>query len=172
MKFLKRLISPKRSQEKIQLEWNELLEKVASSLTNDKLKYPIILLCHVPWDFEVFHSSTELIGESIGGHWGLNDYFSSETDELEIIIDSSGNTFKLSHEHYHKETKTGFSYPSKIEGTETLNNLKRKIIDGSSSFVSDIYPERENEIKDKLTDLNNLNSIQEVINYVGKYMQF
>ncbi|WP_298311846.1 hypothetical protein [uncultured Aquimarina sp.] len=172
MKFLRRLISSKKNKEEIHLEWNKHLKKISDSLLNDNLEYPIILLCHVPWDFQVFNNPTELIGESIGGHWGLNDYFSKEADELEIVIDSSGKTYKLSHEHYHKETKTGFSYPSKLEGVETLDNLKKKIIEGSSSFFSDIFPEREEEIRDKQNDICDLTSIKEVITYVGNYMKF
>ncbi|MBW1299044.1 hypothetical protein [Aquimarina litoralis] len=172
MKFIRKLFPKKKSQEEIQFDWNQLLQKIVDSLTSDELQYPIIILCDVLWDFRVFNTPEELIGGSIGGHWGLDHYFSGKTNELEIVIDSSGNTYKISHKHYHKETKTGFSYPSIPEGKETLENLKNRIIEGSTYFYSDIFPERENEIKDKQEYVSILDSIEEVIEYVGTYMDF
>ncbi|WP_282088650.1 hypothetical protein [Aquimarina algiphila] len=170
VKFLRRLISPKKSKEEIRLEWNETLKKVSDSLINDKLEYPIILLCHVPWSFQVFKTPSEIISESISGQWGV---FPTPFDQKELVIDSNGKVYKISNKHYHKETKVGFSYPSILQKeSETLENLKNKINKGSKSLVSDVYPEKESEITEMLNDVGELISIAEVIDYVGNYMKF
>ena len=46
----------KKDSEKVNLEWNEHLKKVYESIKNDELNYPIILFCHVLWDFEVYNN--------------------------------------------------------------------------------------------------------------------
>ncbi|NRR93559.1 hypothetical protein HSX10_18455 [Winogradskyella undariae] len=172
MNFIKKIFSKKKEDEKVNLKWNEHLNQISESIDNDELSYPIILFCHVPWDFEVYNNPSEIIRESISGHWGLNEYLSKNIDELEIVVDSCGKAYKLSHEHYDKKTKTGFSYPSKVVGVETIENLKKRIIDGCNDYLI-TFSESEKEIlKAKMETVKNINSIPELIYFAEKELNF
>lgn len=171
MNFIKKIFSKKRGSEKVNLEWNEHLDKVYESINNDTLNYPIILFCHVLWDFAVYNNPSEIIGESISGHWGLDEYLSKNIDELEIVIDSHGKTYKLSHKHYDNKTKTGFSYPSILLGSESLSSLKNRIVEGCDDYILQ-FQENEEIIKAKIKTVNEIKSIPELIHFVEKELNF
>ena len=163
MNFFKRFFLSKKDYTKKNIEWNGLLEKMYLSISEDDLKYPILLFCHVIWDFEVYNNPSEIIGKSISGHWGL---FPELFDPKEIVIDSNGKVFKLSKEHYDEKTKIGFSYPSTYDRTENITFLKNKIIDGCNSYISYREPENTIEIKNNLELIDKMNSFNEIISYV------
>ncbi|AUC76291.1 hypothetical protein [Olleya sp. Bg11-27] len=183
MNFIKRLFYPKLhsetsnvkkdQSEEINVGWNKHLEKVYQSIDNDKLNYPIIHFCHVLWDFKVYQNPSEIIGDSISGHWGFNEHLALEMDELEIIYDSKGNRFKLFHEHYNKITKTEFSYPSEFIKTETIETIKDRIIKGCKDYAESYCEESEREnIEIKIENIKNISSIKELIKYSGKELNF
>ncbi len=158
----------KKDSEKVNLEWNEHLKKVYESIKNDELSYPIILFCHVLWDFEVYNNPTKIIEESISGHWGL---FPETFDPKEIVIDSDGKVFKLNKEHCDEKTKTGFSYPSILFGNEDLDSLKKRILEGCNDYILQ-FQENEEIIKAKMEIVNEINSIPELIYFAEKELNF
>jgi len=168
MNFLKRLFFPEKRTTKFHLEWNKHMQIIADSLTDNKLVYPIIMFYHVPWDFQVYDTPNDLIGQSISGHWGLNDYFSKEKDEMELIVDSKGVIYTLSHDHLYEMTKTHFSYPSIFKATESIDDLKTRIINGSTQYISYIDPDAEQEINDKIKTIKQIDSIKELLLFVNK----
>ena len=164
MNFFKKLFSSNKDYKKTNIEWNDLLKKVYESIADkDDIKYPIILFCHVTWDFEVYKNPTEIIEQSISGHWGL---FPEPFDPKEIVIDSNGKVFKLSKDLYDEKTETGFSYPSIYDRTENIDFLKEKIIEGCKSYISNLEPEDKIEIENTLKIISEMNSFSEIIEYV------
>ncbi|CAM4002060.1 MULTISPECIES: hypothetical protein [Flavobacterium] len=159
-------------EEKVNLEWNEHLNKIYESIDNDELSYPILLFCHVLWDFEVYNKPTEIIEEAIIGHWALNEHLSKNVDELEIVIDSFGKTYKLCHEHYDKKTKTEFSYPSNRIGVETIENLKKRIIDGCNDYSITFSVSEKETLNAKMEIIKEIKSINELIHFVDKEIHF
>ncbi|MEP0265395.1 hypothetical protein [Dokdonia sp.] len=170
MNFIKRVFYPKKNGGKIDLEWNEHLEKVYASIQEDELKYPIIMFSDIVWDFRTYQEPIVLIGESISGHWGLNEDLANTTDESTIVIDSSGKSYTLSHQHYDKETKTGFSYPSNVVEHETLENMKKRIIDGCHDYTA-LFCER-NILVEKIETVKKIDSFRELILFADNELNF
>ena len=154
--------------DKIFQDWDKHLEKVYTSIEEDKLVYPVILFSdYVIWDIEVYTNPLRLICDSISGHWGYNNYLSDKITENEIIIDSHGNTYKLSHEHFCKDTKTSFSYPSILVGKENLMSIKQRIIKCGKNYI-ETFDEHEEIILAKIEILKEINSIKDLILFFNK----
>ncbi len=165
MNFFKKLFSPNKNYEKANIKWSDLIKKVYESIAEkDEIKYPVILFCHVIWDFEVYKNPTEIIEQSISGHWGL---FPEPFDPEEIIIDSNGKVFKLSKNLYDENTKTGFSYPVIYDRSESIDFLKDKIFEGCTSYISDWETQDKIEIENTLEVISEMNTFSEIIEYVN-----
>jgi len=164
MNFFIRLFFSENKTIKVQLGWNEHMQIIADSLSEYNLKYPIIMFWLVPWNFEVFVNAKDLIGQSISCHWGLDEFLSKEEGEMELVIDSKGAMYTLSHDHHLLNNKTDYSYPSIFKGIETIHNLKIRIIQGSNQYISSIKP----EINNKLNTMNDIGSIKELFFFVNK----
>ncbi|TCI90947.1 hypothetical protein [Tenacibaculum sp. M341] len=173
MNFIKRLFISKKDYDKIDSDWNKQINKAYKAVSSDKLKYPIIMLCDVLWDFSVYKSHTELISESIAGHWGLNEHFTPGIHESDTVIDSNGNKFKFNHKHYDKVTGIGFSYPSEFITIDTIENIKERIISGCKDFI-ECYSEESKvkNVENKIEIVKKINTIQELILYTEKELNF
>ncbi len=172
MNFIKRIFL-KKDYEKIELEWNKKIEKAYKSVKNDKLEYPIIMFSDVFWDFSVYINYTDLIRESIAGHWGLNEYLHSGSHKSDIVIDSKGNQFELSHEHYDEITKIEFSYPSIFIKKETFENIQERIIHSCEEYIECYSKEsKEKNIESKIHRIKKMNSIRELILLVKEELYF
>lgn len=165
LKFLTGLFPSKEKNADAISRWDRKMHLISKSLYID-IEYPVIMFCHVPWDFEIYTTPQELISSSISCHWGLDDYFSQEKDEFELVVDSKGRVFRIIHTHYHKETDVGFSYPSLYERTETIGFLKSKIIEGCYAKIFGWESEERIKIENTLELIRAMNSFYEIINCV------
>ena len=160
MKILKNLFKKNKPIKKIY--WDELLETITNSLKNKEITYPVIHFNEIAWDFSVYSCSNDLISGSISGNWGFIQ-FKNNTNE--IIIDSEGKVFTISHNQHCKNTKANFSYPEKIIGIEKNENLKDRIC---KAFESNTYPNFNGKKEEIINKLKELNSIKEIIIFVDK----
>ncbi len=137
---------------------------------NDSLgiQFPILHLDDdFPHDFQVFYNSEELIMRSIVAHWGWD--LSGEkdvNDNNEFITDSNGIQYTVDHKIYSTKFSQGCSYAGEITGCVELPKFKRTIKDRLDEFVEDLYPEKEEIIKELINTINNADTFEELITFL------
>jgi hypothetical protein len=120
-----------------------------------------------PHEFRVFYNAEELVTESMYGHWGWDLTGDKNVhDNNELITDSNGIQYTVDHKVYSAKFSQGCSYAGEIIGCVELPELKKKIAYSLQEFFEELYPEKEEIIKELINTVNNTDTFEELINFL------